>query len=206
MKRIIMFVLFGIIIYAGIFVTVYGTREYMTSMNEPGSLEMTLRDSEPISGRIDTQCGLVGKKTNRSTLFGIPFGEETVTYFYAVPIGEAPMYLLFAVTDPEDIEAVENVSSTNEFSFTGIVKTLDNDASIRLRSYLMNNPDLIGQEQSLYVLQTAAAAHVAGYAVYVQKLKEPDPVPIIAGAAMILVGAGLAVLLTVRIVRERTGY
>lgn len=206
MKRIIAFVFFGIIIYTGIYVTIYGTREYMTNMNKPISFNMTLRDSIPISDKIDTQYGILGKKTNQTTLLGIPISKETITYFYVVPIGDHPDYLLLAVTDPEDIEAIEKVSPDNEFSFTGVVKSLDNDASMRLRNYLCDNPDLIGQEQSLYILQTAAAAHVAGYAVYVQDLKDPDPIPIIVGAAIILVGAGLAALLTVRIVRERTGY
>lgn len=205
MKRIIAFVFLGIVIYAGIFIIFYGINEFSVDMEEPITLEMTLRDNVPVKDKISKQSGLLGKTTTQNKLFGIPIGKAAVTYFYIVPLGEHPDYLLFAVTDPEDIERIENASPGNEFTFTGIMKTLDPNVSFKLREYLMANPELIGMGSG-YVLQTAAASHVAGYMVYVQDLKEPDAVPIIVGAAAVLVGAGLAALLTVRIVRERTGY
>lgn len=206
MKRIIAFVFLGLVIYAGVFIMIYGIGEFGVDMNEPITLEMTLRDSMPIKGKIGEQFGLLGKKKSTPTLFGIPVGETAVTYFYVMPIGDSLDYMLIAVTDPEDKEAVENVSPGNEFSFTGIVRSMDPKTSEDLRFYLIDHPDLIGQETSFYILQTAAAAHVVNYVIYVQDLKDPDPAPIIAGAAMIFVGAGLAALLIVKIVRERTGY
>lgn len=206
MKRIIAFVFLGIVIYAGIFIIFYGINDYAIAMNDPITLEMTLRDGMPIKDKISEQCGALGKKTSRARLLGIPVSKETETYFYIIPIGDSMDYMLIAVTDPEDIEAVKNVSAGNEFGFTGIVRSLDSADSEELRFYLMNHPHLIGMESSLYILQTAAAAHVVNYAIYVQDLKEPDPMPIIVGAAAVIVGAGLAALLIVKIVRERTGY
>ena len=83
---------------------------------------------------------------------------------------------------------------------------MDNDASMRLRTFLFNHPSLIGTETLPYGAEIVAQNHIKEYAIYVHDVKGPDATPIIVGAAIFLVGAGLAALLIVRIVRERTGY
>lgn len=206
MKRIIAFVFLGILIYAGIYVAVYGIREYYVSQDVPITLEMPLGNGLTIKDSVSEQFGKIRKKTNQAKLFGIPIAEETTTYYYAIAIGDHPDYLLLAVTKPEDIEALENVSKNREFSFTGVLQEMDNLNYVTMIDYLSSHPDLIGLETSLYIVQTTVTSHISKYVIYVRDIDEPDAVPIIAGAAMILVGAGLAALLTVKIVRERTGY
>lgn len=206
MKRIIAFVFLGILIYAGIFVFVYGVGEYVTAAKEPISLSMTLHDGLPIEDKVDHQYGMLGKKTNQTTLLGIPIGNPTITYFYIISIGDHPDYLLLAVTDPEDINAIENAAKGNEFKFTGVLKNMNPSTSVLLRDFLFNHPVLIGTETLPYGAEIVAARHIKEYVIYVCDLKGPDAVPVIVGAAIFLVGAGLAALLIVRIVRERTGY
>lgn len=206
MKRIIAFVFLGILIYAGIFVTVYGVGEFMILLNDPGTLEMTFQDGLPIEDKIVEQSGYLGQRTTQAALFGAPFGKQTVTYFYVIPVGDMPKYMLIGVTDPEDIKAVENVSEKDPFKFTGTLRSMNDSTYERLKGYLMDNRGLINGENAVYNLNVIAENHMIAYVIYVGELKSPDPVPVIVGAAMILVGAGLAALLTVRIVRERTGY
>lgn len=206
MKRIIAFVFLGILIYAGIFTIIYGVREYNVSVCNPITLENTLRSGLVITDSISEQYGVLGKKINQNTLFGIPIGKETATYFYIVSYGDSPKFFLIGVTDPEDIEAIENASPGNEFNFTGVLQSMDPVVSVRLREFLADNPGLVGHPTAVYSTEAIAAAHVTEYAVYVRDIKGPDAVPIIVGAAMLLVGGGLAALLIVRIVSERTGY
>ena len=206
MKRIIAFVFLGLLIYAGIFVTIYAVGEYMILLNDPITLEMTFQDGLPIEDKIVQQSGYLGKRTTQAELLGVPFGKKTVTYFYVIPIGEKPNYMLIGVTDPKDIEAVENVSEKEPFKFTGTLKSMHRSIYNSLNSYLVNNPKLINAENKFYNVDTIAENHITAYVIYVGELKSRDPVPIIVGAAMILLGAGLAALLTVKIVRERTGY
>lgn len=206
MKRIIAFVFLGILIYAGIFVIIYGVREYSVSAYKPVTLDSPLRDGLVITDKISGQYGVLGQKTNRNTLFGIPIGKETVTYFYIVSYGDSPKFFLIGVTAPEDIEAIENASPGNEFSFTGVLQSMDLTASTKLRTFLKDNLALAGAPAAVYNTEAIASAHIIDYAVYVRDIKGPDAVPIIVGAVIFLAGGGLAALLIVRIVRERTGY
>lgn len=206
MKRIISFVFLGLLVYAGIYVMIYGMAEYSAALDVPSSLDMPLEHSFMIRDRVSEQFGSIIKQKNQPKLFGVPIGAETTTYFYVISIGDHPDYLLLAVTDPEDIEAIENASPGNEFEFTGIVREMDHGTEQFMIDFLTAHPDLIGLETSFYIVQTVVTSHIARYVIYVRDIGEPDITPIIAGAAMILVGGGLAALLIIRIVRERTGY
>lgn len=206
MKRIIAFVFLGILIYAGIYVAVYGISEYQVSQDVPITLEMPLEHGLTIKDSVSEQFGKIRQKTNQAKLFGIPIAEETTTYFYAIAIGDHPDYLLLAVTKPEDIEALENASKDSEFSFTGVLQAMDRPTYEAMIGYLYAHLDLIGLESSLYIVETSVTSHISKYVIYVRDIGKPDTVPIIAGAAMFLVGAGLAALLIIRIAGERTGY
>lgn len=207
MKRIIAFVLLGLLIYAGGFVIVYSLREINVITSVPQPITGNLRDGGTAEGKIRKTIAKLGTKTYQETLLGLPIGEKITQYYYIIPVSdsETPNYMLLAVSDPADIEAVGNLPS-GEFKFTGISVSMDREWKNKLIEYLKENPKLTGMETNPYTDEIAANNRITPYIIKVCEIGNPDYTPIWVGLAMCVVGIGLAALLALKIFREKSGY
>ncbi len=90
MKRIIAFVLFALMIYAGVYFVVYGVNELAIENTYPFPLEMvssdTLHNGSVISGKVYQQVHYLGKDTIRTEVLNIPIGKPIERRYYLVPL------------------------------------------------------------------------------------------------------------------------
>lgn len=204
MKRTIAFVFLGLLIYAGIYVMIYGFGELSVSTTLPQELDYmtgTLHNGMVVKGEITKIYGRSIPEYMQKDFLGIPVGERIKRTYCTISVGENPDYMLLAICGE-----VPNVSSEEPFKFTGVVERMDTVKEQSLVNFLMNNPSLIDAELKPFGMEITAHNRIVPYIVYVREFKGADYSAVIAGAAMTLVGAGLAALLIVKIVRERTGY
>lgn len=206
MKRIIAFVLLGLLVYAGGFVIVYAAEDISVSESVPQFFSGNLH-SGTIEGRIQKSIDKLGTKTYQDTLLGIPIGEKITQHIYVIPVGdsETPNYMLLAVTEPADIEAVENLTSEG-FRFTGVAMEMERETKTELKNFLIDRPRLIGTENNPYSNEIAANNRITPYMIRVCEIGKADYTSLWVGIAMCAVGIGLAALLILKIVRERSGY
>ncbi len=206
MKRIIAFVFLGLLIYAGGFVTVYGAMELSAEQGIPHTLSENINSGFIIEDTLSSVAGKLGTEEVRSSFLGVEFGDAVIRHYYVIPVGEKPNYMLIAVTDPDDVAAIEKVNSGGEFAFTGRTVEMDNKAREKMIAFFVNNPHLVDGENKVYTIKIIALNRTIPYIIEVRNNGDSDYTAIIAGAAMLVVGIGLAVMLIVRIVRERSGY
>lgn len=208
MKRIIAFVFLGLLIYAGILVIIFGVDDIVSSLSTPVTLDSYISVGNTVDDTLDTVIGKLSTKTIRSSILGTLFKDPIVRYYYIIPVGEEPNYMVIAVTDPDDVEAIENIKSGGDFPFTGRIYGMDHDVRENLTYYLMANPHLIGEkaENQVYIIELLARGRIAPYVINVCDIGPPNYATLIIGVILFIVGAGLAALLIVKIVREKTGY
>lgn len=208
MKRIIAFVFLGLLIYAGILVIIFGVDDIVSSLSTPVTLDSYISVGNTVDDTLDTVIGKLSTKTIRSSILGTLFKDPIVRHYYIIPVGEEPNYMVIAVTDPDDVEAIENIKSGGGFPFTGRIYNMDYDVRENLTYYLMDNPHLIGEkaENQVYIIEMLARGRIAPYVINVCDIGPPNYTTLIIGVILFIVGAGLAALLIVKIVREKTGY
>lgn len=208
MKRIIAFVFLGLLIYASIFVIVYGVDDIVSSLSAPVTLDSYISVGNTVDDTLDTVTGKLSTKTFKSGVWGTLFKDPIVRHYYVIPVGEQPNYMVIAVTDPDDVEAIENIKSGGDFPFTGRIYEMDYDVRENLTYYLISNPRLIGEkaENQIYIIEMLARSRIAPYMIDVCDIGPPSYATLIIGVILFIVGAGLAALLIVKIIREKTGY
>lgn len=221
MKRIIAFVLLGLLIYAGGFVIYYSAAELEINSAAPAYLNNihpgNFRTGLVVEGEIYQAMDKIYEKTTQPRLFGAPFGKAITQHFYVLPLTDSEMYMLIAASDENDIEALEKmiVSAPRErnindpvLNITGITEEIPFFEKNEMISFLIQHPDLIGYKDQLYARPTeiAASNHIVPYIVYIKHPTGSDYVPLIVGIAMCVVGITLVVLLILRIKSEREGY
>ena len=121
MKRIIAFVLLGLLIYAGVYMIYYSSREMKISKATAIDL------SNVNSGNVHTWTIVDGSiyqvmkeyKTEKTQpkMFGVPYGEPIEKHYYILPLGMSYMYIMLEASDEQDLEIIEQmrVSSPREF-------------------------------------------------------------------------------------------
>lgn len=224
MKRIIAFVLLGLLIYAGAFVIYYAAVDleinsaapaYLDNVN-PGNFHTGL----VVEGEIYQVMDEIKTKTVQPRLFGIPFGKAITQHYYVLPLYSSQMFTLIVVSEEEDVEALEQmiVREPHErepndpvLKITGIAEELPLIGVLSdLKTYLLGHPELIGYDDPDVIfarpLEPAADNHTVPYAIYVKHPTGKDYVSLIVGIAMCVVGVALAVLLIIRIKSEKEGY
>lgn len=206
MKRVIAFVILGLLIYAGGFVTVYGALDIAAGLGTPHALGSNIHSGLIINDKLGSVAGKLGVENFRSSFLGVEFGEPTARHYFVIPAGDTQNFMLIAVTDPDDVEAIENVNSGGDFSFTGRIVDMDPSIRNKMIEFIVNNPHLVNGENQVYTIEIIAANHTVPYIIEVRDFGNPDYLPLIVGAAMLVIGGGLAALLIVKIVRERSGY
>lgn len=207
MKRVIAFVLLGLLIYAGGFVTFYGIREVASvKLDTPQELNDSIRVGNTVKDTIGSMTGKLGVEYYQSSFLGVKFGKEFERHFYVIPFGETPNFMLVAVTKPEDIEALDNFDPNIGFPFSGRIADMDRKQHNDLIYFLISRPKLIGTEFNPYNNEIIAANRITPYIIEVRDIDNPDYTALFAGAAMLIVGGGFTVLLIKNIVREKNSY
>lgn len=220
MKRIIAFVLFGLMIYAGIFVIYYSITDIRINTAVPADMKNISAD--------DYHSGLVLEGSVYQVLEGELYTEKYHTnifsgsvdqHFFALPLGTAETYLILGVSDEKDLEMIkqlqldeprERAEGDPALDFIGIVGDMSPTARSILINYLSARPELIGLDNYLVLteakLQTAALNRIVPYVIYIKHPKGTDIVPLIIGIAMCVIGLVLAILLARRIKDEKESY
>ena len=115
MKRIIAFVLLGLLIYAGGFVIYYAAIDLKINNSVPTDLESIRPNSVHTGlvaeGNVYQVLDVVYTDKHQPKLLGIPFGEAKVRYFYALPFGASDKFMLISASEQEDIEALERLKT-----------------------------------------------------------------------------------------------
>lgn len=212
MKRIIAFVLLGLVIYAGGFILVHGIENAMKYSNDithdfnvmkpddfgnnilvEGSVtelrEYYLSENSP-GDRISEMY------KDPPKIFGIPIGKQkrVKRYFAEVGYAEKEDDKIFCIITfvEEDIEQADNVlKNGGTIEFSGIIKDSDM-INAKNNNPLINNPDSNIIPYVILVMDT-------------DELFNPLPV-IIAGTVLLAVGGGGVLLLILRIKHEKEGY
>lgn len=220
MKRIIAFVLLGLLVYAGGFVIYYSASELKINSSAPADLNNVHPDNFynglVVDGEIYQVMEKINEKTTRPRLFGAPFGKATTQHFYILPLTKSDKFMLIAASDENDIQALENMlvreprqRAVNDpvLNIIGVVEEVPFLEKNNLIAYLIEHPKLIGyNEVYMHPSEAAASNHIVPYIVYIKHPTGADYAPLIIGAAMCVVGIGLAVLLGLRIKSEKEGY
>lgn len=212
MKRIIAFVLLGLVLYAGGFVLIVGLQSAMEYSNDRvlDFNEMDYRDFKEnmrVEGSVDElreyylSEGSPGDNVDEMyiespSLFGIPLGKPRRVKRYLAEVGYAEeksekRFCIIAFCD-ENIEQADNAyENGGTVEFSGIIKSSDM-INAKNNNPLIRNPDTSVIPYVIYVMNT-------------DELFNPLPT-IIVGAALILIGAAGTAILIFRIKREKEGY
>lgn len=218
-KRIFAFVLILLLVYGGGYVFFYGMKQYMLysgaerdfNYMSAGELQSKLN----VKGNVETVTSLLDTEYTSSDFLGIPIkaGERK---YYALPIGyqeekKYQQYCVIAVTKNEDIEAIEKLlkgaptpldPNAPRFEFRGIVIDITEDMLKRLTNYLW---DVYDTEFDIY--HKNVKKNIVPYVIFVKNGGEDNYLlPIIAGGAIAVIGAGLFVLLAINTYRRKHMY
>lgn len=220
MKRIIAFVLLGLLIYAGGFVIYYAYMDLKTNVSVPTDINNItpagVHTGLVVDGSVYQVLDEIRTETVQPKLFGIPVGEEIEQHFYVLPLRTSQMYMLIAVSDKQDLEIIKKIKTFSpkerdpdapSLEIIGIAEEISPFDQTELKYYLMAHLNLIGINNDLVrPMETMVANHIVPYTIYVKHPSGADYVPLIVGIAMCVVGIGLTVLLIVRIKREKEYY
>ena len=212
MKRVIAFVLLGLMIYAGGFILVYGignaleyssdtTHDFNAMKPDDFGHNVLVEGSVSYLKEYYLSEGSPGDKISEMyadppKIFGIPIGKQKRVKRYLAEVGytekkEDKIFCIIAFCE-EDIEQADNtLKNGTAVEFSGIIKDSD-IINAKNNNMFINNPD----------------SNIIPYVIYVADTDELfNTLPtVIVGAVLLLVGAGGATLLIIRIKHEREGY
>jgi len=228
MKYIIVFVLLGVVTYAGLFFLITGLNEALKSAPEPASFNVVTDPSSftpgAVKGTINQTVGKLNKGviTERDFL-GITFGKLITEYYYVIPAGGVKadladqQYMLVRVSGEENTalldkitfafpKQVSELSDSPKLEFTGYVSEMDDEAFSELQTFLQNHEKLVGVgtwdlPQNKYFVD-----RICRFTVIVRPSEIDFRPVIIIGAVLSAVGIGGIVLLIIKKVRENSGY
>lgn len=247
MKRIITFVLLGLLIYAGGFVIFYSCRDILTNTTVPVDIRSVPPDSlhdgmtvegsiyqvigravdaeaysEKIGREVDTETyRMISRAVYAETYWDNLFSKGTAQYYYAFPYEGSGKFVLLAVSDKEDLEAIKQLYTEKPHEYAdgapkldiyGVVGNMEPTQKSSLTAYLVYNPEVLGIENGLdlyshlYTMELFANAHIAPYVIYITHPKGADIIPLIIGIAMCAAGIVLIILLVKRIKDEKESY
>ena len=210
----------ALLAYTGGYMTVYGMHQYVLySGTERDFDSMSASELQPklnVRGSIETVTYLLHSENITTDILGFPIGEET-QYYYVLPIGyesdrEKQRYCAIAVSNPEDIAAVEELMKSApaphdpnapRFEFRGIVMYMSDAVYGKLKSYLQVQ---YGTEYDI-VFPTNVSDKLVPYVIHVKgKNGGSYIIPIAIGGACFVIGAGGFVLLAVLTYRKKHRY
>lgn len=219
-KRIIAFVLLGLMIYGGVYITLFGISENArfsgverTFYNRSEDLSNGLN----IKGSVETVTSVLGSEDITRTMLGMPIGGRSKRYFFALPLGcaenkEDQKYCVIAAVDPKDVEALKALMKNEpapsdpnapRFEFRGFVTDNRLDVQTSLSNYLHGIYDT---DFHIYTHKNVNK-NIAPYTIYVKSDTDDDyPLAITIGLIATVVGSGLFVLLVIGTYRKAHKY
>ncbi len=221
MKRIIAFVLLGLLIYAGGYVIYYASVDIRINTAVAKDLnDLNVNNTHTwtvVEGSVYQVMLEYDIKTTQPTFFGIPYGDPIEQHYFILPLGKSYMYMGIAVSDKHDLEIIrqlkipeprERAEGDLTLEIRGVADEMPKETLTNLKAFLINNFDLLGGGRTVLDIPTEpeVAHHIIPYIIHVRHTSGNEHVPLIIGIAMCLVGIGLAVLLIIRIKSEREGY
>ena len=154
-------------------------------------------------------------------IMGIPIGKEVLHTYFLIPLGLEEdiyyqKYILLCVSGEEDAEAIREIirKSPSErkpdspsITFRATLRENSNSSNNAAANYISSNyKALMGIDFVRTTGNQLFATRVVPYTLTKDYRDKADPLPIIIGGALVLVGAGLSVLLAAKIKREKGGY
>lgn len=226
MKRIIAFVLFALMIYAGGFFVVYGFDELGKANSRPLSLNMlasgALNNSQVVSGTVYQQVMLIGEDTIRPNVLNIPIGEPKKRRFYLVPLkyeenAENIMYYTVCLSNPESIERMEKLGTLlpkpekgEGLELTGVALEMTPDMRSDVFNALCSRTALVGvTEITQNPTRTYYENRILPWTVFERTGFDSglnSIITVIIGAVLILGGGIPSVILGIKIYREKHYY
>lgn len=220
MKRIIAFLLFALMIYAGGIFTVYGCDELSLANSYPASLNYVgtdmLNNKDKVTGTVHQQVKCIGTETVRQEVFGIEYGKPLEQRFYLVPYKyekkrEDMKYYVICLSSPESIEQMEKLEvylpepeSGEGIEVTGVACEMTPEVKAQAYSALLSRSRLVGVEDiNRNPTRTYYENHILPWTVYERTEFDSALITLIIGIALILGGAIPAVILGIKIYRER---
>lgn len=212
-KRCIAFVLLALLIYGGVYFTVYGMREYTKySGTERGfySRKEDLSDGLNIKGSVETVTKLLGSEDITKTILGIPL-KQVRRYYFALPLGYAEdknnqQYCVIAAENDKDVEALKSLlksapapldPNAPRFEFHGHVMPTTLNVQTTLTEYLRS--DVYTSWIFDEAIYKNVSHNIAPYIIYVRSATDDNysMMTITIGLIVMLAGTGLFILLAV---------
>lgn len=222
-KKIFIFVLCGIMLYAGGFCLYYGFED----LERAGDRYVGMNESDlpnishggKATAQLYQQVGLIGTEKFQPEIFGIPMGKPTEWHFYLVPLNyeedpEKHKYYIVCVSDPDSIATMESIwigspqPETGEpFVIKGVSKEMELGWKDKVLNVLMSRTYLVGIDGFFeHPLITYYRNRIIPWVVYEQNSVSEYISAFIVGGVLCVVAVGLAVLMIVRIRREKNWY
>ena len=219
-KSILAFALLLLLAYTGVYIVIYGFERYeLYSGAERDFNLMSASELQPklnLKGNIETVTYMLCTEVVTSDILGIPVGSAT-RYYYVLPIGyeedfKNQKYCLIAVSDTKDAEALDKLKKSvpvpldpnaPRFEFRGMSLDMPEDIYHKFQNYLYEEYDT---DFNIY-MHANVSKNLVPYIIFVKgKNDENFLLPIIVGAVCAVVGAGLFILLAIRIYRKKHMY
>lgn len=219
-KKIFLIVILILVILAGGYIVFFGIGGYM-KYSGPERNFNNLRSGEILNdmllkGDIEAVTGKLGSKHINNEAFGIRVSKASSWNYYVLPLEyhedkQQQKYCVIAVSKAEDIKAVEALlkkrpaprdPNAPRFEFRGITMNMNIDVHGWLSEYLWEIYD------TDFNIHTHANVdrYIVPYTIYVRSGEEGGIMPIIIGAAAILVGGILLTVICVKTYRKKHMY
>lgn len=235
MKRILAFVLLGLLIYAGGFVIFYSCRDLLINSTTPVDLKNVspsrLSDGMTVKGSIYQVIGraypveaygeIVGGAVFTETHGENFLSKGTKQYFFALPYESSDRFVLLAISDKKDLDTIKQLLTNKPHVYAdgapgldiyGVVGNMQPAQKSALTQFLIARPEALGIESGtdlyshMYTMDLLANNRIAPYVIYVKHNRGADIVPLIIGIAMCAAGILLIILLVKRIKDEKESY
>lgn len=164
-----------------------------------------LHDDMLVKGEISSVSHFLGRVSINNEAFGIQVSKAYAWHYYVYPLvydedKEKRKYCVFAVSDPKDIAAVEALlkNGGEPFKFRGIVMDINYDANEQLTHYLW---DIYDTDFNIHA-HANVRKYIVPYTIYVRSDSAGGIKPIIIGAATVVVGGVLLIILSVNTYRK----
>ncbi len=220
MKRIIAFVLFALMIYAGGYFVIYGFNELKISNSYPLPLENvssgTLHNGNVVCGKVYQQVAYLGEETIQAEILQVPVGKPIKRRFYLVPLkyeekAEDLRYYTVCVSGEESIAQMEKrwiilpkPESGDGFEIKGVAREISVDMKSKVYGVLTSRTKLVGVDGLLRnPMPSYYYNRIIPWTVYERKNFGSEWVLVAVGAGLLLVGIISAVILGIKIYRER---
>lgn len=221
-KRCTAFVLLALLIYGGVYITVYGMREctkYSGAERGFYSRKEDLADGLNIKGSVETVTKLLGTEDITKKVLGIPL-KQVKRYYFALPLGYSEdknnqLYCVIATENDKDVEVLKSLlksapapldPNAPRFEFHGLVMSTTLNVHKTLTEYLRS--DVYTSWIFDEAIYKNVNRNIAPYIIYVKSDTDDNysMMTVTIGLIVMLAGTGLFILLAVRTYKKAHMY